>query len=413
MNKLSTASLRSEVRVVSFDLDNTLWNTSETIAAANDALATFLDSKNITQPKRVEQIMGDLFQSNKARYCPIEKEDAKAPVLLTLLRKDAIQTVLEEYNGFDSQQAEELTDLAFDEWARARHDAIPTHFAPFVHDCLRRIASIRTSSGHAVVIGAITDGNSDPTCVEGLSDYFQFCVNAERVGVSKPDKRVFLRAVSQMMDHPALTDVWPSMNDHGGEKDDVDLEKMAEDVIGPWWIHIGDDFVKDVVASKSLSMRSVWSRELVLHKFQNEATAPSIPANGATEKSVEDLVKQVSEMKVVRMQVGADDYLADSLQQEFADAVVDRFEELGNLLHEWHRAALPETSDGTTETSTARNGVASFATDRTMESKRPPCTFDKRQTETSSKSTKFCMFCGTKLPVVAKFCSACGKKQEA
>lgn len=413
MNKLSSGNLRSEVRVVSFDLDNTLWNTSETIAAANDALAAFLDSKNITQPKRVEQIMGELFQSNKARYCPIEKENAKAPVLLTLLRKDAIQTVLEEYNRYDSQQAEALTDLAFNEWARARHDAIPSHFAPSVHDCLRRIASIRTSSGHAVVIGAITDGNSDPTCVDGLSDYFQFCVNAERVGVSKPDKRVFLRAVSQMMDHPALTDVWSSMNEHGSEKDHEDLEKMAEDVIGPWWIHIGDDFVKDVVASKSLSMRSVWSRELVLHKFQNEETAPVVSATGEKEKSVEDLVKQVSEMKVVRMQVGADDYLADSLQQEFADAVIDRFEELGNLLHDWHRAALPETSDGATGTSTIPAGVTSFATDRISETSRPTSTIDDRPTETSSRTTKFCMFCGNNLPVVAKFCSACGERQEA
>ena len=55
---------QSEVRVVSFDLDNTLWNTTATISAANDALASFLDKHEILQPKRVELVMGDLFKAS-------------------------------------------------------------------------------------------------------------------------------------------------------------------------------------------------------------------------------------------------------------------------------------------------------------------------------------------------------------
>jgi hypothetical protein len=75
----------NQVRVVSFDLDNTIWKTSATIDAANDALAAFLDQHNIQQTRRVEKVMGDLFKSNKARYCPIDTESSKGPVLLTLL----------------------------------------------------------------------------------------------------------------------------------------------------------------------------------------------------------------------------------------------------------------------------------------------------------------------------------------
>jgi FMN phosphatase YigB (HAD superfamily) len=33
--------------------------------------------------------------------------------------------------------------------------------------------------------------------------------------------------------------------------------------VGPWWVHIGDDFFKDIVAAKESQMRTVWARELI------------------------------------------------------------------------------------------------------------------------------------------------------
>ena len=181
---------KSEVRVVSFDLDNCIWKTSSTIDAANNALASFLDARNISQPIRVEKVMGELFRENKPRYCPVDPEKAKAPVALTQLRKDAIQRVLLDHNDYSLEDALELAEAAFVEWTAARHEAIPRHLATEVETCLKEIASLRTSDGHPVLIGAITDGNSDPFQIEALAGYFDFCVNAETVGVGKPDKRV-------------------------------------------------------------------------------------------------------------------------------------------------------------------------------------------------------------------------------
>jgi hypothetical protein len=102
------------VRVITFDLDNTLWKTSATIAAANDALAEFLDAHSIVQPKRIEKIMGELFRASKETYCPIEPESAKAPVLLTQLRKDAVVQILIHDNGYSKQEAEAFAHQAFD-----------------------------------------------------------------------------------------------------------------------------------------------------------------------------------------------------------------------------------------------------------------------------------------------------------
>merc|ERR1719491_1681763 len=63
-------TMESEIRVITFDLDNTLWKTSEVIGAANDALATHMESQGIDMPVRVEVLMGKLFNADKARYIP-------------------------------------------------------------------------------------------------------------------------------------------------------------------------------------------------------------------------------------------------------------------------------------------------------------------------------------------------------
>ena len=107
------------IRVVTFDLDNTLWKTGPTIDAANDALAEFLTARNIVQSQRTEDVMKELFRVNKAAYCPLLDEDAdhdaviKAPVLLTRLRQDALQQILIQDNGFAPQDAKEFAQQAF------------------------------------------------------------------------------------------------------------------------------------------------------------------------------------------------------------------------------------------------------------------------------------------------------------
>lgn len=110
-------------------------------------------------------------------------------------------------------------------------------------------------------------------------------------------------------------------------------------------------------------------------------------------------------MKVVTMEVGASDYLANGLQQEFADAVVDRFSELSAVIKKWHdeaKEAAIELSE-TAAVTTAEN--VQPATDA------PPSVASGQQGSKTAK-TKFCMFCGESVPNAAKFCPHCGEKQE-
>ncbi|KAL3945624.1 MAG: hypothetical protein SGBAC_000280 [Bacillariaceae sp.] len=320
--------IRSVVRVVTFDLDNTLWKTKDCISAANNALASYLDKYNIQQPKRVEKIMGELFQANKKAYAP-KTENATAPVLLTQLRKDALKEVLTSSNDYTEEEAATFTNKAFECWTSARHKAIPHNFASDVLGCLERISAIRTIDNKPLLVGAITDGNSDPRNVDELKDYFDFCINSESVGVSKPDSRVYLEAVRYVVSHPDFQDLGRTATDN-----DDDLE----DVVGAYWVHIGDDFSKDIVAAKSMKMRTIWAQELILDKL------PKTNIERDEERSIdlEDFVRKVSEEGVVKMSIGADSYLADSMTQEFADSVTTTFGGVGEILSSWHQDSLPE-----------------------------------------------------------------------
>ena len=121
---------------------------------------------------------------------------------------------------------------------------------------------------------------------------------------------------------------------------DENESNNIEEMIGPYWVHIGDDFVKDVVAAKTLGMRSIWATELIQEKLQKQQKQKEQGGTTMSEKTktkdVEEFVQEVSEMKVIEMPVGADNYLADSIQREFVDAVVDNFADLASTLSEWH-----------------------------------------------------------------------------
>jgi hypothetical protein len=140
---------------------------------------------------------------------------------------------------------------------------------------------------------------------------------------------VYIEAVRQVAAHPSFQEISRE------SMDDEDLENL----VGPYWVHIGDDFVKDVVAAKELRMRTVWATELVRDKLvigTNEADGGAL-----TEvKKVEEFVKAVSEMKDIEMSIGAESYLADSIQREFVDAIVEEFHHLSDVLLKWHEDGM-------------------------------------------------------------------------
>lgn len=422
---------KSEVRVITFDLDNTLWKTSEVIGAANDALASFLDDAGIQQPKRTEAVMGDLFKANMARYNPElkdiqekEEKDQKSttngtksstgggggggPVYLTQLRKDAVKFICMEYNEYSETDALDLAHQAFQAWTNARHAAIPTHFANSVISCLTQIRAMTTSTGHPVIVGAITDGNSNPLIVPELTPFFDFCVNAESVGISKPNRKIYETAVHQVSQMESVRDIFAAGADAAGaDAADADAgdttndltSDIMEDLVGSWWIHIGDHFMKDIVAAKSMNMRTIWARELVMtDELQQKVTQAK--AKQMEEKELTTFVKKISSMKTIEMNIGADDFLKDSVEREFADAIVYQFDHLYDVLYQWQKEALMIKNE--------KIGVDAEEKDIITMSSSP---VGQPVLPNTAKQMKFCVHCGTKLVLEAKFCSSCGEKQ--
>ena len=393
---LSTTALgstRSEIRVVSFDLDNTIWKTGATITDANDALANHLHEK-FGIVERSEKFMGQLFKQFPNRYagidfsqveCPSEEvgdvvttdsadivqnvgqtrfminpsvvtsDDGvvgginiqnsivsnlgkvkKSPVYLTALRKDAIRTMILEANS----QKERLTsspidldvDMAFEVWMEARCRSISNNFAPPAVTILQNLKSdIGSWTNKSVYLCAITDGNSYPERVSELTSIFDFVIRAEDVGVSKPDRRMFKAAVAALMfklgqdgksieefflgekvDDEIATSTYVKLDSDSTSLTWKDIEEDAveafADSVGPWWVHVGDDFFKDVVASKEFRMRTVWSRELI----------------------------EIGGPKNSSANIGSSDFLAETLQDEFCDAILDQFSDLSSLLINWN-----------------------------------------------------------------------------
>ncbi|KAL3757645.1 hypothetical protein ACHAWU_009490 [Discostella pseudostelligera] len=477
-------SSRSEIRVITFDLDNTIWKTSETISYANDALASHLFHEFGIE-ERSEKRMGQLFRQYPERYAGVdyavsrmtmtmesvdklkdsdEEEDAAnlvqnvgqselvqatsksesneggdgvhiqadfgfekktkmKPVYLTLLRKDAIRSLILANNDDNSTAAlpshslmvdlEKQIDLAFDVWMKARCESISKNFVPCAVSTLQQLRS------EAIYIGAITDGNSNPNQVSELSGLFDFVVRAEDVGVSKPDARVYKAAVASLMlrleqdgrnieefflgndgdDIPALPATYVKSGSSSkilNWKDvDEDAVEAFSDGVGPWWVHVGDDFFKDVVAAKEFQMRTVWSRELIGVEIK--------------QRSVSDLVNDIakSEDGVLKMSIGPSEFLSQSIHTEFSDAILDRFGDLGDLLVRWQReGAISQLNDNTDESL-----VSDESTEIGAKTSRQQPKLEVPSSETTQADYKFCISCGGKLPIAAKFCSSCGEKQ--
>ena len=310
----------------------------------------------------------------------------------------------------------------------ARYTAIPSHYSSNVLNVLEAVSKLherQTADDNAsnmqpqpsILIGAITDGNSDPRNVPELQPYFDFCINAEQVGVSKPDQRVYLQAALQ---HVFANDGLHDM----GLPATLTTEDQVEDVIGSWWIHIGDDFTKDIVAPKNLNMSTIWARELILDKIrekesQQSQEQPPPPQQAkediasqytvddkksSPEKELVEFQKKINSKTVVKMAVGADDYLSSSIEQEFADAIIDSFADLPSVLEESHdqsqQTVTPEPKEAPI-TAAVKAPAPAISADANA---------NTDQDDLLSK-TKFCVFCGNKIPMVAKFCSACSKEQ--
>jgi 2-haloalkanoic acid dehalogenase type II len=198
------------ISVITFDLDNTLWDVEPVLLRAEDAQQNWLKEH---RPGAVEAFDHEaLFAFKKSVW-------KRHPQLMHHVSQMRIQMLyeLQIAAGYSEAQAHSGAQQAFAIFLRERHKVVLYEEALGV---LEQLAKKYT-------LGALTNGNADIYKTDA-AEYFDFAFLAEDIGASKPHPDMFHAALQQ-------TGVG------------------AADII-----HVGDDPEHDIRGAREVGMRTVW-----------------------------------------------------------------------------------------------------------------------------------------------------------
>lgn len=210
--------------LITFDLDNTLWDVAPVIMRAEYAMESWFE----------ERFPGFSQQySLSARETLKQKVLAESPAMssnLTVLRLSIYKLALKQF-GLPSEEANLVAEAAlahFCEW-RQKVDLYP-----HVVDVLEELHQDYS-------LAVITNGNADVYHpYVGLGQYFDFAVRADQVGIAKPSVDLFSFAAKSA---------------------GVDLTQL---------IHIGDHPIDDVFGASNAGARSVWFNRHGAQRWEDE-----------------------------------------------------------------------------------------------------------------------------------------------
>ena len=202
--------MKPRIRVVTFDLDNTLWDVNSVIGNAERTLRAWFSEK---VPEVHQTFDGDGLAALRNRI--VEENPAIVHNLSELRRTMFARSI--EQSGYAARSAQRLADEALTVFLDARHDV--TYFDGAL-EVLAELAS-------RYLLGALSNGNADVFRL-GLGDFFSFDYSAAKVGAGKPAPDMF---------HAAL--------EHAG----AEPQQM---------VHVGDHPEDDIRAAANLGIHTVW-----------------------------------------------------------------------------------------------------------------------------------------------------------
>lgn len=197
------------IKLITFDLDDTLWDTAPAIVSAEASLRDWL-AENAPKlgPVPVEHLW-----AIRAR---LVEADPSFRHRISALRRRVLFHALEEA-GYAPAEAQALADESFEVFLHGRHQV---QIFPEVVPTLERLAQCYT-------LGVITNGNADVRRL-GLADYFAFALCAEDLGIGKPDPAPFMEA----------------------------LKRGQADASAA--VHIGDHPSDDIAGAQQAGLRAIW-----------------------------------------------------------------------------------------------------------------------------------------------------------
>jgi HAD superfamily hydrolase (TIGR01549 family) len=197
------------IQLVTFDLDDTLWDVAPALETAEVVLRDWL----ATHAPRLGALP---FEEYWAIRNMLLADEPGLKHRISELRRRALAHALREA-GYATTQAQALAEAGFEAFLTARNqvelfsDALPT---------LNMLAQ-------QFQLGVITNGNADVRRV-GIANYFQFALSAEELGVGKPDPVPFIEALRRANSRAQLA------------------------------VHIGDHPNDDIAGAQGAGLRAIW-----------------------------------------------------------------------------------------------------------------------------------------------------------
>ncbi len=198
------------LRLITIDLDDTVWPCAPVIQAAEMAHYSWLAAR---APRLAERHTIDSLRAHRRALMRQRPELAHD---VTVLRQTALYDLLMELE-YSERQAAQLAQGAMAAFRVARNRVEPYADAAPVLARLRRHCRL----------AAVTNGNAEVQLTP-LRDAFDRCLTAAEAGAAKPDPAIFELAMDWAEATPAQT------------------------------LHIGDDPALDVEAARALGLAAVW-----------------------------------------------------------------------------------------------------------------------------------------------------------
>jgi len=216
----------SVIKVLTFDLDNTLWDVEPALLRAEQAQRDWLLAN---RPGAIENFgHEELWEFKKSVWKRHPELSHHVSKMRTLLLYE-----LQLAAGYPETEARSGAELAFAVFLEQRHKVVLYEEALGV---LEQLAQSYT-------LGALTNGNADIYKTDA-AEYFDFAFLAEDIGASKPAPDMFRAA----------------------------LEKAA--VAPEEIVHVGDNPEHDIKGAQDVGMLTVWVN------LRNSAWPEAKPADG-------------------------------------------------------------------------------------------------------------------------------------
>lgn len=198
------------IRLITFDLDDTLWESGPVLLNAEKAMLEWL---RLHRPRLMEHFSTTQLRDFKAQLA------AQQPGLahrVSALRLETLRRAL-RLCGYDAESADQGAEEAFQVFFEARQQVV---LFDQVLPCLQALKG-------RYRMGAITNGNADVRRL-GLMDYFDFALCAEDHDCRKPEPGLFLNALERA----------------GCAPDEA--------------LHVGDHPLDDMEGARACGFRTLW-----------------------------------------------------------------------------------------------------------------------------------------------------------